>query len=35
MAYVNYLPMIHSDHAPILLRMRPDVRNSTNFRIEH
>jgi hypothetical protein len=35
MAYVNHLPMIHSDHTPILLRMRPDVRNNTKFHIEH
>jgi hypothetical protein len=34
-AYVNHLPMIYSDHTPILLRMVPRVLKKHDFRIEH
>ncbi|KAJ4811748.1 Non-LTR reverse transcriptase [Rhynchospora pubera] len=34
-AYVNHLPMIHSDHCPILFRIKKPPDRSNNFRIEN
>ncbi|KAJ3708440.1 hypothetical protein LUZ61_012145 [Rhynchospora tenuis] len=34
-AYVNHLPMIHSDHCPILLRAKKPPEKANNFRIEN
>jgi hypothetical protein len=34
-AHVNHLPMIYSDHAPILLRMASPTQKYKDFRIEH
>lgn len=34
-AYVNHLPRIHSDHAPILLRTKETLRHKPNFKFEN
>ncbi|KAJ4770731.1 DNAse I-like superfamily protein [Rhynchospora pubera] len=34
-AYVNHLPMIHSDHCPILLRIKKPPSRQREFRIEN
>jgi exonuclease III len=33
--HVKHLPMIYSDHTPILLRTTPQTRTTTTFRMEH
>ncbi|KAJ4821091.1 Endonuclease/exonuclease/phosphatase family protein [Rhynchospora pubera] len=34
-AYVNHLPLIHSDHCPILLRLKPLQAVNKDFKFEH
>lgn len=33
-AYVNHMPRMYSDHAPILLRMSQKIHNNRQFRVE-